>query len=77
MKKALIFAVATLLMTGAAFAQDEGKKDAKAYHKEMKKDAKQMKKDAKQEADVKVDAAKDMKKTHKAMKKVAKKTDSR
>jgi pentapeptide MXKDX repeat protein len=70
MKKLLIAAVAALLMSGAAFAQDDMKKDAKAEHKKMKHDAKMMKKEAKSTGDdMKADAAKDMKKDAKAMKK--------
>jgi len=70
MKKLMIVAVAALLTSGAAFAQDDMKKDAKAEHKHMKKEAKMMKKEAKSAGDdAKADAAKDMKKEAKAMKK--------
>ena len=67
MKKMMIAAVAVMLMTGAAFAQDHTmKKDAKMAHKEMKHDAKMMKHDAKKAGDeTKADAAKAMKKESK------------
>ncbi|GAB2598437.1 hypothetical protein [Spirosoma areae] len=75
MKKLMIIATATLLMTGAAFAQDKVKKEAKMEMKEMKHDAKMEKKEAKMKGDhMKADAAKEMKHDAKMMKKTAKKT---
>ncbi|GAB4016975.1 hypothetical protein GCM10028773_11630 [Spirosoma koreense] len=67
MKKLMMIAAATLLMTGA-FAQD----DAKQAHKQMKHDAKMAKKDAKKAGDgMMADSAKMMKKEHKMKKKMA------
>lgn len=69
MKKIMIFAVAVLLMSGAAFAQDETKKEAKMEQKQMKKDAKAMKKEGKMEGNsMKADSGKALKKMHKSMK---------
>lgn len=69
MKKIMIIAVATMLMTGSAFAQDETKKEAKMEQKQMKKDAKAMKKEGKKEGnEMKADSGKAMKKMHKSMK---------
>lgn len=78
MKKMMIAVVAVMLMSGAVFAQDNVRKEAKMAAKDMKKDAKHMKKDAKRAGDdVKADAAKDMKKMNKSVKKEAKKIDNR
>ncbi|QDK80082.1 hypothetical protein EXU85_16290 [Spirosoma sp. KCTC 42546] len=69
MKNAMIFAVAILLMSGTAFAQDETKKEAKMEQKQLKKDAKAMKKEGKKEGnEMKADSGKAMKKMHKSMK---------
>ena len=70
----MIVAVAVLLTSGSAFAQDKPKKEVKAEMKEMKHDAKVEKKAAKMEGDhMKVDAAKEAKHDAKMMKKSAKK----
>ncbi|GAB4014472.1 hypothetical protein GCM10028808_36990 [Spirosoma migulaei] len=66
MKKLMIAAVAVLLMSSVAFAQDDMKKD----QKKMKHDAKAMKHDAKKSGnDMMADSAKSMKKNAKMMKK--------
>ena len=70
MKKVMIAAVAVLMMSGAAFAQDAMKKEAKME----KKDAKMMKHEAKKAGDYpKAEEAKMEKKDAKMMKHEAKK----
>ncbi len=69
MKKLMIAAVAILLMSGAAFAQDDTKKADKMAQKDMKKEAKAMKKEGKREGNsMKADSGKAMKHMHKSMK---------
>lgn len=72
--KKLIFVVATLLlMSGAAFAQDVNKKEAKKTAKMAKKEAKEMKKDADHmDKEASKDMAKTTKKAAKKAKKIAK-----
>ncbi len=68
-EKIVIAAVAILLMSGAAFAQDDIKKADKMARKEMKKEAKAMKKEGKREGNsMKADSGKAMKHMHKSMK---------